>query len=342
MGFQVTAAACFILLASAGSGHCGSSIEKISDTSFHFDTLCTITIYGRIPDSHFDAVNTRVEEIEAELSGYDDESALSILNRQSGDGPVTVPETLFTVMKHGIAYSQLSDGAFDITVGPVQRLWKIGEDTAAVPVGDDIEKALDLVDFRKVVFLEPGERILLENRGMVIDLGGIAKGYAADKAVEVLKELGHNHALVNFGGNLVAIGNRPEGIPWRIGIPHPERSKGETAAIVTVTNAAVVTSGKYQRYFEEDGTRYHHIFDTGTGFPVENGLASVTIVTDSSIKADALSTAVFALGLRAGRELVEGFDGVEAVIITEDEKVFLTDGIRDAFILVDPRFSVME
>jgi thiamine biosynthesis lipoprotein len=177
---------------------------------------------------------------------------------------------------------------------------------------------------------------------MMIDLGGIAKGYAADEAAKILRELGQEHALINFGGNVVAIGSRPDGTPWRIGIQHPERSRGDTLCIVAVTDATVVTSGKYERFFEEEGTRYHHIIDTSTGYPVENGLSSVTIVTDSSMKADALSTAVFTLGLEAGLELVQGFDGVEAVIVTEESTIHVTEGIRDDITLLDNRFTVVK
>ena len=342
MRYQVTAAACFFLLIVAGAGHCGASGEKISKTGYYFDTPCTVTLYGKAPDAHFDAVFSRVEEIEAQLNIYDETSALSGLNRGSGLGPVAVTEALFSVVKHGIAYSQLTDGVFDITVGPVQLLWGVGGDSPSVPGARDLDAALDLVDFRKIVLLDRGSRILLEKKGMIIDLGGIAIGYAADEAAAVLKRLGRRHALVDFGGTLMAIGGRPEGIPWRIGIRHPDGTHGENLAIVKVTDAAVVTTAKYERFFEEKGIRYHHIIDTKNGYPVENGVTSVTIVTDSSIKADALSTAVFALGLDAGLELVEGFDGVEAVIVTDSRKVYLTDGVRDAFTLLDTRYTVAE
>ncbi len=329
-----------IILSNAFAGYCGGASEKISETGFYFDTVCTVSIYGNAPASHFDAVYSRTEEIEGHLNSYDEESALSELNRRAGEGPVPVPDELFDVVKHGIAYSQLTDGAFDITIGPVQRLWGIGGDDPALPDPAELESALERVNYKKVVLFDHGKRVLLENSGMTIDLGGIAKGYAADEAAAVLKELGHRHALINFGGNVVAIGNRPDGTRWRIGIQHPERSRGETIGIVEVKDATVVTSGKYERFFEVDGNRYHHILDTDTGYPVENGLASVTIVTDSSMKADALSTAVFVIGLEAGLDLIKGFDGVEAVIITEDQTVHVTEGIRDNLVLIDTRFSV--
>lgn len=331
----------FVLFTAAAGGLCAPSEEKTSEASFLFDTVCTITLYGKAPASHFVDVFSRMEEIESRLDLYDEESALSELNRHAGMGPVAVPEELFEVVKHGIAYSRLTGGAFDITIGPVQQLWDIGGDSPEVPDSADLEAALSLVDFRKVIFFEHGKRILLESRGMMIDLGGIAKGYAADQAAKLLRDLGHRRALVNFGGNLVALGTRPDDTPWRIGIQHPDRSRGDTIGIVEVTDATVVTSGKYERFFEQDGTRYHHILDTTTGYPVENGVASVTIITGSSMKADALSTAVFTLGLEAGLELVNGFDGVEAVIVTENDEIYLSKGIGDDFSLVDTRFKVI-
>jgi thiamine biosynthesis lipoprotein len=323
-----------------GSGFCGSSFEKNTHTSFHFDTVCTVITYGKTPASHFNVVETRAEEIEKQLSAYDADSSLSVLNSRAGEGPVEVPVELFDVVKHGIAYSQLTDGAFDITIGPVQQLWGISGDSPKVPGARELEAAIRLVDYRKVVLFDHENRILLENEGMMIDLGGIAKGYAADEAAALLRENGHDHALVNFGGNVVAIGNRPDGTPWRIGSQHPERSRGDTLCIIAVADATVVTSGKYERFFEADGVRYHHILDTNSGYPVENELTSVSIVTDSSMKADALSTAVFTLGLEAGLNLVENFDGVEAVLVTEDSTVYLTEGVRDSFTLVDTRFTV--
>ena len=324
----------------SGFGYGSSSPEKTSQTGFYFDTLCAVTIYGKASSPDFDAVFSRTAEIEKQLNAHNKESALSMLNRRAGEGPVEVTDDLFYVIKHGIAYSQLTDGGFDITIGPVQRLWGIGGDSPAVPEPSALSAALDSVDFRKVVLFDRDNRVLLENTGMMIDLGGIAKGYAADEAAAVLDDRGYRHALINFGGNVVAIGNRPDGTPWRIGIQHPELTRGDTLCVIEVVNATVVTSGKYERFFEAGGVRYHHILDTDTGYPVENGLASVTIITDSSMKADALSTAVFVLGLEAGLDLIYGFEGVEAIIVTEEKTVYLTDGIRDDFSLVDASYTV--
>ena len=320
----------------------GGSAEKNQKTSFHFGTPCSITLYGRASDSFFASLFARMDELDGQLSSHNDLSAVSTLNRAAGEGPVAVPDELFHVVKHGIAYSRLSAGAFDITIGPVVALWGITGEEPGVPDQTELEEALALLDYQRVVLFEPGKKVLLERRGMQVDLGGIAKGYAADEIAEIVRKQHFNHGLINFGGNIVAIGSRPDGTPWRIGIQHPERSRGESIGVVEVVDKTVVTSGKYERFFVHDGVRYHHIIDTATGYPVENGIASVTIVTDSSMKADALSTAVFILGMDAGLELVRSFDGVEAIIVTEENAVHLTEGVKDGFSLFDMRFSIVE
>ena len=169
----------FLLLGSA-LGYGRGSEEKTQKTSFHFGTPCAITVYGRGSDSFFNTIFARLDELENQLSTYKDQSEISVLNRAAGDGPVAVPKELYSVIKHGIAYSRLSDGAFDITIGPIIELWGITGENPQVPSRSRLDEALALVDYENVILLEPGKRVVLENRGMLIDLGGIAKGYAAD------------------------------------------------------------------------------------------------------------------------------------------------------------------
>ena len=323
----------------AGAALGQSPTEKVSQTAFVFGTPCTISVYGKVSDADFAEVFARMDELDELLSTHVETSAVSQLNRGSG-GPVAVPFEVYELVRHGVAYSQLSDGAFDITIGPLIELWGVTGDNPRVPTGSEIDAALAQVDYRRVILLESGRRVLLEKRGMQIDLGGIAKGYAADEAASILREMGHDYGIVNLGGNIVTIGSRPDGTPWRIGIQHPEKTRGDTIAILDIVDRTVVTSGKYERFFLQDNVTYHHIIDTKTGYPVENGLASVTIITDSSMKADALSTAVFTLGLSAGLKLIRGFDGVEGVLVTEEGIIHLTEGIENSFNLVDTRFSV--
>jgi len=169
----------------------------------------------------------------------------------------------------------------------------------------------------------------------MVDLGGIAKGYAGDEAIRIYKEHGLKSAYINLGGNVVVLGGRPDGSPWRIGIQNPRAPNGMYIGIVRVTDKAVVTSGDYERYFEKENVRYHHILDTKTGYPADSGLISSTIVTDVSMDADALSTAAFVLGLEEGMKLVNSLKGVEAIFITGDKRVYVTEGLKSSFTFDD-------
>ena len=168
-----------------------------------------------------------------------------------------------------------------------------------------------------------------------MDLGGIAKGYAGDEAIKIYKKYGIKSAYINLGGNVVVLGTKPDGKPWRIGVQNPRAENGFYIGIVEVADKAVVTSGDYERFFEENGKRYHHILDPKTGRPADSGLISSTIVTDVSMDADALSTAAFVLGLEKGRALVESLEGVEAIFVTKDKEVYVTDGLRNSFTFSD-------
>ncbi|HHX22603.1 MAG TPA: FAD:protein FMN transferase, partial [Thermoanaerobacterales bacterium] len=208
---------------------------------------------------------------------------------------------------------------------------------------EEINLALKLVDYRKVELNENENSVFLKTPGMAIDLGGIAKGFAADEVVRILKENGVESAIADLGGNLYVIGSKPNGMPWNIGIQNPFNIRGSIFATVKVSDKTLVSSGPYERYFEENGETYHHILDTRTGFPVDNGLMGITIISDSSIDADALSTSVFALGLVEGMKFIEEKKGVDAVFVTSDYMVYTTSGIEKYnFEITDEQFTFVE
>ncbi|MDI3535253.1 MAG: FAD:protein transferase, partial [Thermosediminibacterales bacterium] len=196
--------------------------------------------------------------------------------------------------------------------------------------------------YNSVLLNSKEKSIMLKKEEMMLDLGGIAKGYAADEVSKILKENHVKHAIVNLGGNVLAYGNKPDGSKWRIGIQKPFAPRGDYAGVVSVINKAVVTSGIYERYFEENGKIYHHILDPETGYPVENNLMSVTIITDKSIDADSLSTSVFAMGLKEGLNLIEKLDNTEAIFITKDSKIYLTSGLKNSFKLTDNSLNIVD
>ncbi len=306
-------------------------------------TTCTITTYSGHSADAVDACFHRIAQIEQRMTVNRDDSEVVRVNRAAGTAPVPVSADTLLVISRGLEISRMAGGAFDITVGPLVKLWGIGTSSARVPPAAEVRRALALVGWRDVVVSQADGTVFLRRPGMALDLGAIAKGYAADEAARILREHGVKAALVNLGGNVLTLGTKPDRSPWKIGVQNPEEPRGTHIGIVEVGEMAVVTSGSYERFFEEGGRRYHHILDTTTGWPVDNNLTAVMIVTPSSTTADGWSTTVFALGLEKGRALVEATRGeVEALFVTKARDVYLTRGLRARFRLTDPRFTLRD
>lgn len=306
-------------------------------------TTCTITTYSGHSAAAVDACFARIAQIEERMTVNREDSEVIRVNRAAGRSAVAVSPDTFAVISRGLEISRIAEGAFDITVGPLVRLWGIGTSSARVPPAADIRRAVALIGWRDVTLSQADRTVYLRRGGMALDLGAIAKGYAADEAVRILRENGVKAALVNLGGNVLTLGTKPDRSPWKIGVQNPEEPRGTHIGIVEVGETAVVTSGSYERFFEKDGRRYHHILDTTTGWPVDNTLTSVMIVTASSTTADGWSTTVYALGLEKGRALVESTGGeVEALFVTKSRDVFVTRGLRSRFRLTDPRFTLRD
>jgi thiamine biosynthesis lipoprotein len=337
LGLAMAAAIAFPILLSG----CQKKAETpVSKTEVILGTVCTIKIYDHISDTAFEQVFAKLRELEDKMSANKDESEVIDINKAAGIGYVKVSEDTFNVIKQGLYFSSLYD-KFDITIGPVVKLWNIGFDNARIPEDSEIKAKLPLVDYKKVLIDENEKKIMLKDKGMMIDLGGIAKGYAADEAVEVLKKNGVEHAIVNLGGNVMTLGGRPDGKPWTIGVQHPFANRGDYIGTIKVEDKTVVTSGIYERYIKQDDKIYHHIIDKATGYPVDNNLLSATIVTDKSIKGDGMSK-VFAMGLENALEYVKTLKDVDAIFITKDNKVYLTPGLKENFQLTDKSFEVIK
>ncbi|MEW5816332.1 MAG: FAD:protein FMN transferase [Spirochaetota bacterium] len=311
-------------------------------TEFLLGTTCTIKLYDRTTSAVFEKAFARIREIESEMSVTDERSELSAVNRAAGSAPVPVSEDTFFVCSKAYEYSLKSGGAFDISIGPIVTLWGIGTEHARVPVPDEIRQRLSKVDYRKIVLNEKEGTLFLKEKGMGLDVGGIAKGFAADEVVKVLKADGINRGIIDLGGNIYAFGKKSPKQSWRIGIQEPGKERGSYIGIVEVENTSVVSSGNYERFFIKDGVRYHHILDPKTGYPVQNGLTDVTIISRSSIEADALSTAVFVLGIERGFQLINSLKGVEGIMLTEDHKIYLSSGIKKTFKLTNPQYTLVD
>jgi thiamine biosynthesis lipoprotein len=312
-----------------------------SQAEFVLGTVCSITLYDhkKKQESVYNEVFTRLREIENLMSVNISDSDVSRINAAAGIAPVQVHEDVFKVIERAIFFSRLSDGAFDPSVGPLVSLWGINSDNPQVPPREAIERIILFINWHNIDLDKQTNSVFLRRQFMTLDLGAIAKGYAADEAAAILKNAGIKRAVIDLGGNIVILGEKKDASPWRVGIQKPNTGRGEYIGIIQIPKAAtVVTSGVYERYFEAQGRRYHHIFSPLQGYPANNGLVSVTIIASVSMDADALSTAVFVLGFEKGRTLIETLSDVEAVFVFEDNNVRITSGVD--FILTDKTFQL--
>ena len=229
-----------------------------------------------------------------------------------------------------------TDGALDISVYPIVRAWGFTTEEYQVPEETEIESLLPLVDYTKIQYDTATGNVSIP-KGMTIDLGSIAKGYGGQLAAQLLREKGVTSALLNLGGNVQTIGSKPDGSPWQVGI---QDSTGDTPMMVlSVSDQAVITSGGYERYFEQDGKTYWHIMDPSTGYPAKSGVTGVTVVCDTGLEADALSTACFVLGVEKGAQLLKTY-GVDGLFVDEEHHVYLTEGMKERFSLLADSYSV--
>lgn len=289
--------------------------EKTSITCIYFDTIIQIDAWGA-SSSTMEGCKELCQKYENLLSSQIDTSEISKINISRG-APVTVSDETIEVLQKGIYYSELSGGKFDITIAPVSELWDFRDnEEGLLPEKAALENACTHVNYQNIQI--EGNTVTLTDPQTQIDLGGIAKGYIADRLKEYLLNEGVEHALINLGGNTLAVGTKYDGSPFRIGIQKPFSEKNEAITAVEITDCSVVSSGIYQRYFEKDGRIYHHILDPDTGYPYENNLLQVTIISDQSVDGDALSTCCFALGLEEGSKLIESLDNVQAIFVTDD------------------------
>jgi thiamine biosynthesis lipoprotein len=306
----------------------------VTDTRFMMNTMVTIKIIGEREDKALAAMEEaffRIREVEEALSAYLDRSDIALVNEAAGKEYVPVSHHTLKVLGESIGYAQLTEGAFDPSIGPLISLWGFDTGEAKVPDDKGISRTLPHVDYRKVRMDKANNRVMLAEPGMRLDLGGAAKGYAVDVAAQILIERDIGAALIDAGmSSIRVIGSKPSGQSWAIGVGHPRQTEKYLGVIPLLGGQALGTSGDYQQYFVRDGKRYSHIIDPRTGLQPE-GLASVTILAPNGLEADILSTAVFVLGPIEGMALVEELDGVEAVMVTEEGKVLVSPGLQGRF-----------
>ena len=304
-----------------GTGE-AESFSKETKVGYYLDTVVTLTAYTDQPELLEKGLEL-CGEYEKLLSRTIEGSDVWRINHADGR-TTTVSDETADILRTAIEIAGKSDGAFDITIAPVSTLWDFTSGKEIIPDAGLIEEAVKMVDYRKIRI--EGNNVTLPS-GMMIDLGGIAKGYIADAVQRKLAADGITNAILSFGGNIVAIGLKPDGSPWKVGIQDIDEPTGKSMMVSLNYGGSTVTSGIYERGFTVDGVTYHHILSSQTGWPVQNGLASVTIFSDSSMIGDALSTAVFALGTEEGARLIESMEGIEALFIDKNRNAFGTSGL---------------
>lgn len=304
--------------------------EPIEQTEFLLNTTCTITIYDMQESEAQKAIQAGFDccrEYENQLSKTVEGSDIYRLNQAHGQ-PVEVSNAALEVIKLGIQYGDLSEGMFDITIGAVSALWDFTDVNAPVPSEKKLKAAVRTVDYRKMKIR--GNRVQLENPKAQVDLGGIAKGYIADRMTEVLEKQGAERAIINLGGNITAIGEKEDGTPWKIGVEKPYSDRTEILGAVEISDAAISTSGIYERYVRQGDKLYNHVLDPNTGYSVENSLDSVTILAEKgkSVDCDALGTICLMLGEEKGKKLLEKMDGIQAVFVDKEENMTAVNGMK--------------
>ena len=326
--------------------------EPISISSIKLNTAVQITIYDSQDKALLDDCLALCDKYELVFSRTNEKSELYKLNHRkntsdkdpNADGQTTpypvsgtadtwhISEDLASLLSQGLSITRESDGAFDIAIAPLTSLWDFTAEDPKVPDDAAIQKALPLCSSDGVTIDD--QDITLPSDDIQFDVGAIAKGYIADRMKDLLVKKGVNSAIINLGGNVLCIGSKPDGTPFKVGIQKPFADRNETEAVMDITGKSVVSSGIYERCFKQGGKLYHHILNPQTGYPYENGLISVTIISDQSVDGDALSTTCFALGLKDGLKFAEK-KGVQAVFITEDYELHYTDGFQDEINVTD-------
>lgn len=291
-------------------------------------TLVEVTVVGP-PEKARSTIHTVFDEMKRveDLTSFHKPSSVTQLNHEAGNGPVKTDPELVALVDRSLKVARETGGAFDPTVGPLSVLWRFSGGDARLPDGSEISQALTKVGWSRVVLDAQESTVDLAESGMALDLGGIAKGYALDRGADIIRKSGLPGGLINAGGDVIAVGEKEPGKPWRIGVRDP-RNSGEIIAVAEVRDRAIMTSGDYERSFIENDRRYHHILDPRTGYPVE-GVQSVTLVVPDGLAA--LSCAVFALGVEKGLKYVASIPGVEALLVDSLGTIHSTPGARAFF-----------
>lgn len=316
-----------ILLSSVIIPSCRKQETPFEATNIIMGTIVSQRIFGDNSNAAATEATEKIRNLEGMLSFFKPESEISRLNSSAGRSKIKLSSDTFFILSKSIEYSHLSNGMFNIMVGPLVKKWKVTGENPVIPSPTEVRSLLALIDYRDLILNKNELTARLSKKGQKVDLGGIAKGFAADEALKIYRKHGIKSAIIDIGGNVSVLGYKPDGSPWAIGIQDPSKKRGNYICSIMLNNKSLSTSGAYERYFEKDGKVYHHIIDPTTGYPSKSDLLSVTIIGGSSVDTDALSTATFILGLEKGLSLIKKTE-YEAVFITVDNKIHATEKLK--------------
>lgn len=304
-----------------------SSEEKQSRDIFAMDTYMTVTAYGEHASEAVDKAETEIKRLDGMLSTGNENSEVYKLN-QNGEAVVS-DDTAYLYERSEKIYKQ-TKGVFDISIYPVMDAWGFTTENYRIPAEDELSALLKNVDASKIQYDKKTKKITLP-KNVKIDFGGIAKGYTSSRIMQIYKKCGVTSGLVSLGGNVQLLGAKPDGSAWKVAVESPDED-GNYLGILQAKDKAVITSGGYERYFEKNGKKYHHIIDPSTGYPAENGLTSVTIVSDDGTLADGLSTSLFIMGKEKAEKFWKKYnDKFDVILLTDDDQLYVSEGIADDF-----------
>lgn len=305
-----------------------ASDKSASRDIFAMDTYMTLTAYGENAEKGLDAAVEEINKIEQLVSTGIDTSEISKINK-NGKGSVS-EDTGYLIERSKEIYDS-TNGVFDITIYPIMQAWGFPTEKYRVPGKKELKKLRVLMGADDVIYNKEKQEVVLNKKGMKIDLGGIAKGYTSAKVMDIFKDNGIKSAVISLGGNVQALNGKPDGSDWRVAVENPADT-GSYIGVLAIQDKAVITSGGYERYFEQDGKTYHHIIDPATGYPANNGLTSVTIVSDDGTLADGLSTSLFIMGPeKAQKYWKKHSDEFDTILVKEDGSILVSEGIADNF-----------
>lgn len=310
---------------------CGCSAKKevktASGVEFIMNTFVEQRWFGENAQQTYDEIVSALKSLESKLSLYVDNSEISELNSAAGKHPVALSDDCYFLLKEAVGYCEQSGGLFDITIAPLTLVWGITDTEPEIPTDDEIAAAQELVNYKNIIFDDSAKTVMLAQEGMSIDLGGIAKGMAAG-AMRQYAEKNDSEGFLSIGGNMMVRGKKPDGGDFVIGIRDPRGEANEFIATVTLDGFTMATTGDYERFFEQDGVRYHHVLDPFTGRPSDSDLISVTVISENGTLADCLSTSIFLQGSKALDKYITR-DDCMIVVVTKEKEVYASAALKD-------------